>query len=133
MSPYLVAYLSTLIVFLTLDAVWLGLVARGFYARQMGDLLANPPNLAIAAGFYAVYVVGIVLFALLPAFQSGGGRTALIHGAAFGFFAYATYNFTNMATIRGWPTAMSMVDLAWGTALTGTAAFAGYHLTRWLS
>ena len=130
---YLTAYIATTIVFLVLDFVWLGYVAKSFYCEQLGPLMADPINVPIAVGFYATYTLGIVIFAVSPALNAQNWQTALIYGALFGFFAYATYDLTNMATIQGWPMKMSMVDMVWGTFLTATSATMGYYLTRILN
>lgn len=127
---HVVAYLTTAVVFLAVDAVWLGFVARDFYAARLGAMLKSPPDLAIAAGFYAVYVVGIVIFAVAPALAADAWRTALVKGALFGFFAYATYDLTNLATLEGWPVTVSVVDVVWGTGLTGGSALMGFVLTK---
>jgi uncharacterized membrane protein len=127
---HVVAYLTTAVVFLAVDAVWLGFVARDFYAARLGGMLKSPPDLAIAAGFYAVYVVGIVIFAVAPALAADVWRTALVKGALFGFFAYATYDLTNLATLEGWPVTVSVVDVVWGTGLTGGSALLGFVLTK---
>lgn len=130
---YVIAYLATATLFLGADAVWLGVVARTFYVRQIGHLMADTPRLWIAAAFYAVYVIGILVFAVLPALSGGSWQIALSYGALFGFFAYATYDLTNMATLRDWPVAMVVVDVAWGTALTGLSALGGYLVTAALT
>jgi uncharacterized membrane protein len=127
---YLVAYLSTAVVFLAVDALWLGFVARDFYATRLGELMKTPADLRIAAGFYAVYVIGIVIFAVAPALAADAWRIALVKGALFGFFAYATYDLTNLATIQGWPLTVSIVDLVWGTSLTAGSALIGFVLTK---
>jgi uncharacterized membrane protein len=93
----------------------------------MGDLLREQPGLGIAGLFYAVYVGGIVLFAVLP---SQSWRSALLLGLALGVVAYGTYDFTNLATLRRWPVGLALVDLAWGSVLTGLAATAGYLAVR---
>jgi uncharacterized membrane protein len=124
---HLIAYAASAVVFLGLDLLWLGVLARGFYVRQMGDLLREPPNLGIAGLFYLVYVGGVLLFAVVPA-QSW--RHALLLGIALGVVAYGTYDLTNLATLRRWPPALAAVDLAWGSALTGLAALAGYLAAR---
>jgi uncharacterized membrane protein len=127
---YLIAYGASAVVFFGLDLLWLGVIARGFYARQMGDLLREQPSLGVAGLFYVVYVGGIVLLAVLPALQSQSWRTALLLGVALGVVAYGTYDFTNLATLRRWPLALALVDLAWGSVLTGLAATAGYLAVR---
>lgn len=130
MPRYLVAYGITAVVFLAIDFVWLSQVGRRFYAPRLGDLLMDRPNLAASAAFYLVYVVGVVFFAVMPALRGEAFATALLHGALFGFFAYATYDMTNYATLRNWPLPVAMLDIAWGTVLTGVSAAAGYYGTR---
>ena len=127
---FLSAYIATAVVFFILDFIWLGFVAKNFYRSQLGDLMAEQVNMAVAAGFYAAYAAGIVIFAVSPALKSGEWRDALIYGALFGFFAYGTYDLTNIATLRDWPVAMSIVDMIWGTALTATSATLGFFITR---
>lgn len=129
MSQYLTAYLTTAFVFLALDAAWLALTAKRFYFDRLGELLLDKPRKGSAAAFYAVYVVGIVFFAVAPALRESAASTALLHGALFGFFAYATYDMTNYATLRNWSLAVSLVDTLWGTCLTAVAAFLGYYGT----
>ena len=87
-------------------------------------------NFAVAGAFYTVYVVGIVIFAVSPALKSGNWQDALIYGLLFGFFAYATYDFTNLATLRDWPVVVTLVDVTWGTFVTGVSAWAGYMVAR---
>jgi len=131
--PYLTAYLATVVSFVALDFVWLGAVAMSFYRDQLGMLMRDPINLPAAAAFYLIYVVGLVVFAVAPALSGGGWKTALTYGALFGLCAYATYDLTNLATLRDWPVALTVVDLLWGTALSGTAATIGYLITRKLA
>ncbi|MEL6226319.1 MAG: DUF2177 family protein [Pseudomonadota bacterium] len=131
--PYITAYLSTAIVFLAIDAVWLGIVATRFYRDALEHLISPNVNFAAAAGFYLVYCIGIVIFAVIPALKLGDWSHAALYGALFGFFCYATYDMTNLATLRDWPVIIVIVDVAWGTFLTGTAAVAGYFITRALS
>jgi len=127
---WIVAYAATAVVFLAADALWLGVLAKGFYARQLGPLLREQPDFAVAALFYLVYAGAVVLFAVMPALQAGSWRLALGYGAALGFVAYGTYDMTNLATLKDWPIAVSLVDLAWGTAVTAVCALAGYLITR---
>ena len=121
----LYVYLSMLVTFFAIDMVWLGLVAKKFYANQLGDLMADSPNWLVAIIFYACYIVGIYIFAVRPALVSGSVMTGLIYGALFGFFCYATYDFTNLATLKNWPTTMVYVDIIWGIVITGTTALIG--------
>ena len=130
MTQYSIAYIATAVVFLVVDLVWLTQIARQFYASMLGDLLLEQPNVGIAVGFYLVYVLGIIIFAVAPALKTGELQTALISGCLFGFFAYATYDLTNLATLKGWPVMMAVVDIAWGTTVTGISAVSGFLITR---
>jgi len=130
MPRFAVAYAATLVVFCGLDFLWLGFVAKGYYQSQVGTLLLEKPNLPVAALFYGLYIVGILTFAVLPALDAGQWGKALLYGALFGFFAYATYDLTNLATLKGWSTGVAVLDLAWGVAVTAISATAGYLVTR---
>ncbi len=130
MGKYLAAYAGCLACFLAIDAIWLGLVAKRFYADQLGDLLKASPSLGVAAVFYLAYAVAVVILAVRPAIIAESPLHALALGAVLGFAAYGTYDITNLATIRNWPWQVSAVDWAWGTVLTGVSAWAGYHASR---
>lgn len=130
MGKYLAAYAGCLACFLAIDAVWLALVARRFYADQLGDLMKATPAFTIAAVFYLAYAAAIVILAIRPAIHAGSPLHALTLGAVLGFAAYGTYDITNLATLRNWPWQVSAVDWAWGTVLTGVSAWAGYHAAR---
>jgi len=123
-------YFAALLTFLVLDSVWLGVVARCFYVDQLGHLMRPSPNWGIAGLFYLLYVVGIVVFAILPGLGQSSWLVASGLGALFGLIAYGTYDLTNLATLRGWPPLMSMVDMVWGAALTGIVALSGYLAAR---
>jgi uncharacterized membrane protein len=131
MLKYFVAYAVTATVFLLVDMVWLGFAAKAFYRTNIGALLADQINIAAAVIFYLLYIVGIVIFAISPALESGSWRTSLIMGSLFGFFAYATYDMTNLATLRDWPVAVAVVDMAWGAFLTGLSATAGFLAAKY--
>jgi uncharacterized membrane protein len=126
MKAYLFAYLATALVFLGLDAIWLSVAVRFLYRPILGELLLDTFNLVPAAAFYLLYVAGIVTFAVSPAFVTSRPTTALVYGALFGFFAYATYDLTNQATLRGWSSLITIADIGWGTLLTAVAATLGY-------
>lgn len=125
-----IAFLGSAIVFLALDYLWLGHLAGGFYRERLGNLMADQVNFTVAAAFYTVYVVGIVIFAVAPALRSGQWWDAAVYGLLFGFFAYATYDFTNLATLRDWPLDVTLVDVAWGACLTGVSATCGFLVAR---
>lgn len=124
------AYAGTLISFLLIDAIWLGFVAKNFYRDQLGDLMRPQLNFAVAAIFYAFFAVAIVILAVLPGLEAGSFWIAVVYGAVLGLAAYGTYDMTNLSTIRGWPALMSIVDLFWGTMLTGVASACGYLAAR---
>lgn len=129
----LAAYLGAAVAFVVLDAIWLASVAKSFYFTQLAGLLRDKPDLAVAAGFYVIYLAGIVYFAIMPALSGGGLTRALLNGALLGFLAYSTYDATNLATLKGYPAIVAVVDVAWGTFLTGTAAAFGYLAAARLS
>jgi uncharacterized membrane protein len=122
----LAAYAGAAVAFVVLDAIWLGMVAKNFYFSRLAGLLRDKPDLGVAAVFYVIYLAGIVYFAVVPALASGGMATALLNGAMLGFLAYSTYDATNLATLKGYPAAVAVVDVVWGTFLTATAAAMGY-------
>ena len=128
---FVVAYIATAIVFLGLDALWLSRVALGMYRRELGGLLLDKPNLAIAGVFYLLFVAGIVLLAIFPALNGGSWVNALLMGAVLGLVAYGTYDITNLSTLKGWSTTLALIDLAWGTVLTAVSATAGYLVLSW--
>ncbi len=113
-----------------LDLLWLGVVAKGLYARHMGELLNPQVKWVPAILFYIVYVAAVVVFVVMPAAERRSIARAAGMGAFFGFAAYATYDLTSLALIRGFPVAVVLVDLAWGAVLTATAAGAGYLAAR---
>ncbi len=122
---YLQIYGGTAAVMLVLDMVWLGFIARSWYQQSIGHLMVEQPNLVIAAMFYLLFPLGLVIFAVLPTGVEHGWMKAAMMGALFGFFAYATYDITNLATLRGWPLSLSVVDVLWGSLVSGLAAGAG--------
>ena len=132
MVRYLIVYFFAFTVFLALDYVWLTQVAKGFYHERLQHLLLESPKLLAAAIFYAVYVVGIIYFAVRPGIAAENATIALLNGAMFGFFAYATYDMTNYATLRGWPLSVSLVDITWGTFVTSISAFAGFWISTFV-
>ena len=130
---YIVAYAAALLVFLIVDAIWLNAVMAPVFERNLGDMLLETPRLGIAAGFYALYVAGILYFATWPAVAAGSWRPAALNGAVLGFLAYGTYEATNLATLRGWTYGMLAADIAWGAMLTALSAVCGYMAYRWIT
>ena len=130
---YVKVYLSMLLCFFAVDLIWLGVVARGFYQKQIGFLLRPSPNWTVAILFYLIYLTGILVFVVSPALQAESWRKALFLGAFFGFVTYATYDLTNHATVKGWPWIVSVVDICWGTVLCCTVATCGYLTGKWVA
>ena len=114
---YLKQYLIGLIVFLGIDMVWLTVIAKPFYSKHLGYLMAKNPNLVAAGIFYALNIIGLLVFTINPALQKNSLLQAIILGGLYGFFTYATYDLTNYATIKDWPLIVTVVDLLWGTFL----------------
>ncbi len=121
---YVIAYLVCIVVMGGLDFLWLSNTSQALYHRDLGPLLAENPNMTVAVIFYLIFIVGILIFAVRPALASGDWRTAALYGALFGFFTYATYDLTNFATMKVWTLRVTVLDIAWGTFLTGTVASA---------
>jgi uncharacterized membrane protein len=133
MSRYVAAYFAALATLAILDFLWLGFLAKGFIQAQIGPLLLDRPQWTPAVLFYVLYIVGVLIFAVAPGLETGSWTRALMFGALFGFFAYATYDFTNLATLKGWTVPLLVVDVAWGTFVTAAAALAGFHAARLLA
>jgi uncharacterized membrane protein len=125
MGKVLVAYAGTAIVMVVLDGLWLGVVAKPLYEQGIGHLMAERPNLWAAGAFYLLFAAGLVVFAVMPNEAAPGWGRTLLAGALFGFFAYATYDLTNLATLMNWPVALSLMDMAWGTVVSALSAGAG--------
>lgn len=115
-------YLATLVIFLAIDVVWLRLVALPLFERHIGGIMREKPDLGVAAGFYAFYVVGLVYFAAAPGLAAGSLALAFFNGALLGLVAYGTYESTNMATLKGWAWPMVISDTLWGGFLSGISA-----------
>ncbi|MFH1574512.1 MAG: DUF2177 family protein, partial [Acidobacteriota bacterium] len=124
-----IVYLITVPLFFLIDLFWLGILAKDFYKRHLGYLMRPDVNWVAAVLFYLLFIIGIVIFAVKPALEAESPARALVYGALFGFFTYATYDLTNLATVRDWPLVVTVVDLVWGTALCGTVAWGSYLLS----
>ncbi len=125
MIKYLVAYAAAAIAMVALDLIWLGFIAKPIYLRGIGHLMAEQANVLVAVLFYAMFPVGVMVFAVAPVPDGAGWIKSVLLGGLFGLFAYATYDLTNLATLKSWPISLSVIDVAWGTFVSGVAAFAG--------
>jgi uncharacterized membrane protein len=129
---YLKLYALTTLAFFAIDLVWLGVVASSFYQKHLGPILRPDIVWGAALAFYALYIAGILVFAVVPGLQAGSLVRAVSLGAFFGLVAYATFDLTGMALIREFNWTVVIVDLIWGTVLTGSVAAAGFAAGQWL-
>ena len=132
MAYYLKLYFATLIVFFVIDMIWLGFVARGFYQQHLGFLMAPSPNWFAAIVFYLLFVAGILVFVVVPGIQENSLQTTLLRAALFGLITYATYDLTNLATLKDWPLLLTVVDMIWGTVLSVAVSLASFMISKWI-
>ena len=128
----LLLFLITFVVFLGVDMVWLIKIAPKFYRSQIGHLMADKPNLPAALIFYVVFILGLVFFVGYPTLVSGVWWEAMLKGAGFGLVTYATYDLTNMATLKKWPIKVTIIDLIWGTFLSTSTSVLVFFISGWL-
>jgi uncharacterized membrane protein len=123
-------YFIALPVFFAIDMVWLGLVAKNFYAKQIGFLMKSDVNWLAAILFYLLFIIGVVVFVIIPAIEQKSWVHALGYGALFGLITYATYDLTNLATVKNWPMAITVVDLIWGMTLASSVSVITYLIAN---
>jgi uncharacterized membrane protein len=123
-------YAIALPVFFAIDILWIGFVAKGFYARQIGALLKPDVNWVAAIVFYLLFIVGLVVFVIAPAMEKGSWSHALLFGALFGLVCYATYDLTNLAVAKDWPLLVTVVDVAWGGVLAASVSTVTYFIAH---
>ena len=126
-------YFLTTCVFFAIDMAWLGLIAKKLYRKYLGGFLSDSVNWLPAIIFYLLFIAGILIFVVFPALEKESLTKAIILGALFGLFTYATYDLTNMATLKGWPLPIVFIDIIWGMVLSGIVSTSGYFFARWLS
>ena len=126
MMRYFKLYLVSLAAFLAIDMLWLGVVARSFYQQYLGFLMAPKPNWFVAIIFYLMFVAGLLVFVVVPGLKANSLKTTLIHAALFGLITYATYDLTNLATLRDWPALLSVVEMLWGTVLSVLVSYISF-------
>lgn len=130
MLDFLKLYGLTTVIFLAIDGVWLTVIAKDFYAKQLGYLMSPTPNLFAALLFYLINIIGIVTLVLVPGLKENSlGKVALM-AAIYGLCTYATYDLTNLATIKNWPVIITIIDLIWGTTLTTVVAVLSYLFAK---
>ncbi len=126
MLRYLLVYLTFLLSLVAIDLIWLLGVAKNLYRDEMGDLMASEPKLWVGLGFYLLYALGACIFVVIPAISKQSWIYALQYGALFGLFCYMTYDLTNLAVIRDFPTRLALIDIAWGSLITAIASTLAY-------
>lgn len=123
-------YLGMLLAFLAVDLLWLGVIAKNIYKNQLGDLMRTNPNWAVAILFYLLFIVGIMIFAVIPGVEKNSLQHTLLYGALFGFFTYMTYELTNYAVIKNWPAGLVPIDIIWGVVLATIVSLAGFLIAK---
>jgi uncharacterized membrane protein len=122
-QTFFILYAISVPIFLIIDLLWLGVIASNFYRERMGDLLQI--NWTASIIFYLVFLVGLIFFAVYPQLDKGW-QMVMLYGGLFGFFTYATYDLTNLATLKDWPLDLVIVDIIWGTVLGASVAVITY-------
>ena len=128
MAKSLLQYGIVLIVFFAIDMIWLGVVAKDFYAKYLGYLMAAKVNWIAALVFYMLFILGLLVFVIQPALVEQNVVKLLLTAALFGLVTYATYDLTNLATLRDWPILITVVDLAWGMTLSTLVSTLSYFI-----
>ena len=131
-SYYVKLYGLTVPLFFVIDIIWLGVVAKSFYQKNLKYILSPNVNWTAAIIFYLIYIAGILIFAVLPAVAKDSLRHAAVWGALFGFFTYATYDLTNLALLKDWPIVIVVVDILWGVVLCSAVATLSFFVAKWL-
>ena len=129
----LIRYILTSIVFFAIDMLWLGVIAKNLYQKYLGEFLTKDVNWTAAIIFYFLFIIGISIFAIYPAAEKDSLFKAVWLGGLFGCFTYATYDLTNLATLKGWPITIVIIDIAWGAVLTATVSVAGYFIVKMIN
>lgn len=126
----IISYLLTSVVFFAIDIVWLGFIAKNLYRKYLGSFLSDRVNWTAAVIFYFLYIIGISIFAIYPSVHKDSVLNAILLGALFGAIAYATYDLTNLATLKNWPIQIVFIDIAWGAVLTAIVSLAGFYIVK---
>ena len=122
MTQWIVLWIAAAVLFLAVDMVWLLWVGRSIYVAEIGEILRQPPNMGAAGAFYILYITGLMIMVIWPAFQAQSAGQALLYGALLGLIAYGTYDLTNLAVMKGFTTKIAVIDMIWGAVLTGAVS-----------
>lgn len=128
---YIYLYLLTALVFFAIDFLWLKFSAPN-YSKKIGHLMAPKPKLFPALIFYLIFVIGVIIFAVLPGYESQNIWKTIMLGALFGMLSYSTYDLTNLATLKNWPVSITIIDIIWGTTVSALTSVAGYYIATLL-
>jgi len=128
-----ISYLLTAVVFFAIDMAWLGFIAKDLYRKLLGGFLSDKVNWTAAIIFYLLFIIGIFYFSILPAVEKNSVVKAILSGTLFGIISYATYDLTNLATLKNWPLPIVFIDIAWGGLLTAMVSTAGYYIVKWVA
>lgn len=123
-------YLIAFVVFFLIDIVWLVVVARKLYQKELGYIMSEKPNWIVAALFYLIFIAGLVFFVINPALEKNSWTYALLVGMLFGLITYSTYDLTNLATLKDWPIKITIIDLIWGTSLGGLVSTITFFILK---
>lgn len=132
-GKFLISYVLTAMVFFAIDILWLGFLGKGIYQKYLGHLLKEEVNWLAAILFYLLFIGGIFIFVIFPAIEKRSVFVALYLGALFGLITYATYDLTNLATLKGWPMGIVFIDIAWGMVLSALVSASGYLIVEWMT
>jgi uncharacterized membrane protein len=127
---YVLLYILTFIVFLAIDAVWLLVISKNLYSKEIGHLMAERALLLPALIFYLLFVVGVLIFSVIPGYEAQSVSKTLMLAALFGLMTYATYDLTNLATLRDWPIKITLIDIVWGTTISTVTGLAGFYIAQ---
>jgi uncharacterized membrane protein len=132
LTKLFISYALTFVVFFIVDMAWLGFIAKDLYKKYLGGFLSEQVNWTAAVVFYLLFIVGVFIFAIMPSVEKNSVISAITFGALFGFFTYATYDLTNLATLKGWPVTIVFIDIIWGSVLTGIVSTAGFYIVKYV-
>lgn len=125
---YIRNFFITFAVFMTIDLIWLGVVAKNLYNKYLGYIMTKNINWIAAVVFYMIFVGGLLMFVIYPALARDSIQYLILYGMAYGFITYATYDLTNLATLKDWPIEITIIDLIWGTTLSTLTSFFSYMI-----
>lgn len=130
MLLYLKIFIVTFIIFMIIDLIWLGFIAKNIYAKYLKDFLSPNVNWAAAIIFYIIFILGMIFFVINPALEKDCILCAIFVGALYGFITYSTYDLTNLATLKDWPLKITLIDILWGTFLSSSTSTISFLITR---